>query len=59
MTKGATNYYDKLMLGCEEKTHGRVLPPTKFFSNKATERLFNLFEHLSTKQMGHAVVYLV
>ena len=33
--KGQPIYHNKLMLGCEEKTLGRVLPPTKFFSNKA------------------------
>ena len=36
------------MLGFEEKTLGRVLSPT----NKATERLFNLLEHLSTQAYG-------
>ena len=41
-------YCDKLMLGCEEKNLERVLPSTKLFSSKATERLFNLLEHLST-----------
>ena len=29
-----------------------MLPPTKFSSNKATERLFDLLEHLSTQAGG-------
>ena len=50
MAKGGQPiYYDKLMLGCEEKTLRRVLPPTKLFSNKATGKLFNLIEHFSTQ----------
>ena len=40
------------MFECEEKILVRVFPPTKFFSNKATERLFNLLEHLSTQADG-------
>ena len=34
--RGQDIYYDKLMLGYEEKTLERVLPPTKFSSNKAS-----------------------
>ena len=29
-------YYDKLIFGYEEKSLWRVLPPIKFFSNKAS-----------------------
>ena len=51
-------YYDKLILGCEEKNFGRVLPPTKFFSKKATEKLFNLLEHFNIQANHFVVVYL-
>ena len=51
-------YYDTLMFGCKEKYLGRVLPPTKFFSNKATKWLLNLLEHLSTQSNVYAIVYL-
>ena len=40
------------MLGCEEEDLGRGLPPAKFFSNKAIERLFNLLEYLFTQARG-------
>ena len=33
--RGSPFICDELMLGCEEKNLGRVLPPAKFFSNKA------------------------
>ena len=46
------------MLGCEEKNFGKVLPPTKFFSKKATEKLFNLLEHFFTQADHFVVVYL-
>ena len=37
MAKGAQPiHYDKLTLGCEEKNLGSLLPPTKFFSRKAS-----------------------
>ena len=37
--RGQPIYYDKTILGCEEKNLGRVLPPAKFFSNKASSIL--------------------
>ena len=49
MAKGEVHFYDQLMLGCEEKNLGRGLPPAKFFSNKAIERLFNLLKHIFTQ----------
>ena len=33
---GQSIYYDELMLRCEEKNLGRVLPSIRFFSNKAS-----------------------
>ena len=49
------------MLGCEEKNLGGGLPPAKFFSNKAIERLFNLLNTFPPKQhmyLVSTVVYL-
>ena len=46
------------MFGCEEQNLERVLPPTKFVSNKATERLFNLLEHLSTQAYNIGNVHI-
>ena len=49
------------MLGCEEKNLGGGLPPAKFFSNKAIERLFNLLNTFPPKQRMYlvsTVVYL-
>ena len=34
MIKGEPIYYNKLMLGCEEKNLERVLSPTKFFPTR-------------------------
>ena len=52
--KGQPIYYDKLVLGCEEKTLGRVLLTTKFFSNKATESLFTYLNTLLHRDTYHA-----
>ena len=45
------------MLGCEEKTLGRELPPIKFFSKKATERLFNYVATYMASKMPYAVEF--